>query len=122
MPIVVASKSKSQGYVKIPSLGTSVIVFKAGKESDDYMVEGYIDVRELNTGDRIKVCETIAVDGVVDSVFLCVELSDKQAEPVLRFHTKTLLANMIYKVIIEQLYGYLIGIYYGFIKQVLGTA
>ena len=122
MPIVVASKSKVQGYIKLPSLNTDVVVFQAGKESDDYMVEGYIDLREMGTGDTVGICEKIAVDGVVESAFLCVELSGKQDEPVLRFHTKTLLSNMIYKVIVKQLYGYLIGIYYGFIKQVLGTA
>jgi len=122
MPVVVSSKSSVRGYVKLPSLNTEVVVFQAGKESDDYMVEGYVDVRELETGSTIRVCESIAVDGVVDSTFLCVELSGEQDEPVLRFHTKTLLADMVYKVIIEQVYGYLIGIYYGFIKQVLGVA
>jgi len=120
MPVIIASKEKVQGYIKIHALNTDVVVYESRGASDDYLVEGYIDLREMSSEDTVTICEYIAVDGVVESPFLCVTFKGKQEEPVLRFHTKTLLSNMIYKVVIKQLYGYLIGIYYGFIKEVMG--
>ena len=85
------------------------------------MVEGYIDLREMESGDVVTVCEKIAVDGVVESSFLCVQFSGKQEQPVIRFHTKTLLSTMKYKVMYYHVAGYVFPIYYGFIKEVLGV-
>jgi hypothetical protein len=43
------------------------------------------------------------------------------SDPIIRFHTKTLLYNMMYKVTITQTSGTLRSFPYGFILEVLGV-
>jgi len=122
MPIVIAEKKRFQGHIRPEALNKETVIIEIPGESDDYIVEGYIDLRELQEGDEVGICEYIAVDGSTPSAFICVTFRGRQEQPVIRFHTKTLLSNMLYKVVLKQLYGYLREIYYGFIVEVMGTA
>jgi len=122
MVVVIASKRKHQGYVTPSYLGQDVVIFEVVSEIDDYLVEGYLDLRELQDTDKVVVCEEIAVDGVNYSAYACLEFAGKQDNPVVRFHTKTLLSTMKYRVRLYQPEGYLRTFYYGFIVEVMGTA
>jgi len=122
MPVVVASKTKYYGTVTPSALNTETTVVEIGAQSDDYIVEGYIDVSQLQTGDALEIREYIAVDGSNYQLFIRTTLSGPVSEPVIRFHAKTLLAFMKYKVTIVQTSGSLKGFPYGFVLEVLGTA
>ena len=122
MPVVVASKTRYSGTVTPTDLNVETTVVEIGAQADDYLVEGYIDLSQLAAGDEVVVKEYIAVDGVNYREFCTVTYSGPVPEPVIRFHTKTLLYNMKYKVTIMQTKGILRSFPYGFILEVLGTA
>lgn len=122
MPIVISEKKKFTGSIKASGLNVETVVIEIPGEVDDYLVEGYIDLREMKETDSVTICEKIAVDGVVESSFICATFSGKQGNPVIRFHTKTLLSTMKYKVIYYHTAGYIFPIYYGFIEEVMGVA
>jgi hypothetical protein len=122
MPVVVASKSRFYGTVTPSALNTETTVVEIGAQSDDYIVEGYIDVSQLQTGDALEIREYIAVDGTNYQLFLRTTLSDPVSEPVIRFHAKTFVFLMKYKITVVQTSGSLKGFPYGFVLEVLGTA
>lgn len=121
MPVVIASKTAYSGTVTPSNLNIETTVVEIPGEADDYIVEGYIDLSQLVTGDEVVVREYIAVDGVNYQKFLEVTFSGVQVEPVVRFHAKTLLSSMKYKVTITQTTGTIRSFPYGFIKEVMGT-
>lgn len=121
MPVVVASKTRYSGTVTPADLNIETVVVEIGAQADDYLVEGYIDLSALASGDEVVVREYIAVDGVNYREFCAVTYSGPVSEPVIRFHTKTLLYNMLYKVTVTQTAGTLKSFPYGFILEVLGV-
>ena len=120
-PIVIASKTPYSGTVTPSDLNVETTIIEITGETDDYIVEGYLDVSQLESGDVVTVCEYIAVDGVNYRKFLCTNISGPVDNPVLRFHAKTLLSSMKYKVTIVQIQGTLRSFPYGFIKEVMGS-
>ena len=85
------------------------------------MVEGYLDLGALASGDTLVVKEYIAVDGTNYRTIYTVTYSGPLSDPIIRFHTKTLLYNMKYKVTINQTAGTIRTVPYGFLLEVLGT-
>jgi hypothetical protein len=122
MPVVVASKSRYYGTVTPSALNTETTVIEIGAQSDDYIVEGYIDVSQLQTGDALEIREYIAVDGTNYKYFIRTTLNGPVSEPVIRLHAKTLLMFMKYEVTVVQTSGTLRSFPYGFVLEVLGTA
>ena len=121
-PIVIASKTPYSGTVTPSDLNVETTVIEITGESDDYIVEGYLDLSQLQSGDEVVVREYIAVDGTNYRLFLKATFSGVQEQPIVRFHAKTLLKNMKYKVTITQTQGTLRSFPYGFIKEVMGSA
>jgi len=121
VPIVIASKTRYTGTVVPPALGAEATVVEVPGAEDDYIVEGYIDLGALSSGDAAEVREYIAVDGVNYRVFLRHTFSGPVAEPVVRLHAKTLLSSEKYKVTITQTSGTLRSFPYAFVVEVLGT-
>jgi len=121
MPVIVKQKEDIYGTVSIPALNTPVAVLEKGPLEDDYIVEGYLDLSVLESGDAFEVREYIAVDGTNYRIFLRCAFQGPVGEPVIRFHTKTLLSFMKYKVEVVQTSGTPRSIPYGFVVEVLGT-
>ncbi len=122
MPVIVASKTRYSGTVTPSALNTETIVVDISAQSDDYMVEGYIDLSALASGDTVVIKEYIAVDGVNLRLYAQVTYSGPVSEPIIRFHAKQLLYSMLYRVTITQTAGTLRSFPYGFLVEVLGTA
>jgi hypothetical protein len=122
MPVVIASKSRFYGTVTPPSLNTETTVIEISGQSDDFIVEGYLDLSNLATNDALEVREYIAVDGVNYRIIYRYSFTGSQSEPILRLHAKTLLYNMRYKVTVVQTAGSTLkSIPYGFIVEVMGA-
>jgi hypothetical protein len=121
VPVVVASKTRYSGTVTPADLNIETVVVEIPGQSDDYLVEGYIDLSQLVAGDEVVIKEYIAVDGVNYQLFCQVTYTGPVQEPVIRFHTKTLLYNMKYKVTIMQTAGTVRSYPYAFIVEVMGT-
>ena len=122
MPIIISSKTDYTGTLNIPSLNTETTVIEVTGQTDDYIVEGYIDLSRLQSGDTLIVNEYIAVDGVNYKQFISTQYTAPVSMPVIRFHAKTILKNMKYKVTVNQTSGTPKVIPYGFIVEVMGQA
>jgi pSer/pThr/pTyr-binding forkhead associated (FHA) protein len=119
--VVIVSKQKTYGTLTIPSIGTETTVIEVAGQNDDYMVEGYIDTSQLQTGDTLTIKEYIAVDGYNYQLFVTRTVYGPVDESVVRFHAKTLLNFMKYKVTVTQTSGTPRTLPYGFITEVMGT-
>jgi len=120
MPVIIASKTRYSGTITPTSLNVETTVVDIGAQTDDYMVEGYIDLSALASGDAVEVREYIAVDGTNYRPFVTVVYNGPVQDPVIRFHTKTLLHGMRYRVTVTQTAGVIRSFPYGFILEVLG--
>jgi len=122
MPVVISGKSRYAGIAVVSQLNIETVVVELGPFSDDWMVEGYIDLSGLQDGDAAVVSEYIALDGSNYRLFLRAAVTGPVEEPVIRFHTKTLLSAMRYKVTVTQTAGTPKNVPYCFIAEVMGSA
>jgi hypothetical protein len=122
MPVIISSKSDYTGTITIPSLNTETTVIEVTGQTDDFIVEGYLDLSQLQNEDILTVTEYIAVDGVNYQQFLSSQFSGPVSMPIIRFHAKTIQKTMKYKVTVNQTSGTARNIPYGFIVEVLGQA
>jgi len=122
MPVIISSKSDYTGTITIPSLNTETTVIEVTGQTDDYIVEGYLDLSQLQSGDTLTVTEYIAVDGVNYQQFLSTQYTGPVSMPIIRFHAKTIQKNMKYKVTVNQTSGTPRNIPYGFIVEIMGQA
>jgi hypothetical protein len=120
--VYIRSKQGIRGTATVPSLNAETTVVEVTAQSDDYIVEGYIDVSQLQTGDALEIREYVAVDGANYQLFLRTTLSGSVSEPVIHFRAKTLLFLMKYKVTVVQTAGTPRSFPYGFIVMVYGQA
>ena len=121
MPVVVASKTRYTGSVSPTALNTETAVVDIGAQSDDYIVEGWIDLSALASGDAVTIKEYVAVDGANYRTYATVSYSGPVSDPIIRFHAKTLTYNMKYRVTVTQTSGVLRSFPYGFVLEVLGV-
>jgi len=121
MPVIVARKARYSGTVTPSALNAETVVVDIPPQEDDYLVEGYLDLGALSRGDSVEIREHIAVDGSKFRLFLRAVIDGPAPEPVLRFHTKTLLYDMAYRVTVVQTAGTPKSFPYRFIVEVLGT-
>ena len=119
MPVRIVSKEDVSGTHSVSALNTEETIVEFGSASDDYIVEGWVDLGGLGDGDVVVLCLYISVDGSNYRVFACQEYSGPVDEPVVRFHSMTLGAGMKYRVTVKQTSGNLASIPYWFIRQVL---
>lgn len=119
MPVRVGSKTDYVGTVSLSGLNTETAVVEITAQSDDYIVEGWLDTSALQSGDTLVITEYVSVDGTNYQVFDQVTLTDAQSTPVLRFHSRMLYKNMMYKVTVNQTAGTPRSFPYAFILQVL---
>jgi hypothetical protein len=120
--VYVRSKQDIRGTVTAPALNAETTVVEVGAQSDDYEVEGYIDLSAMQAGDALEIREYIAVDGSSYQLFLRTVLGGPLGEPVIRFHRKLLLWFMRYKVTMVQTAGAPRSLPYGFVVMVYGQA
>jgi hypothetical protein len=122
MPVIIASKSRYVGNVTPPAKGVETTVIEINPQQDDYIVEGYLDLRNLAPADILQVTEYMAVDGANYGPFLIATFFGSQRQPIVRIHSKMLAYNMKYKLTVTQQEGSLKTIPYAIIVEVLGTA
>jgi hypothetical protein len=122
VPVIIASKTRHTGAVTPPALGAETTIIEIAPQADDYIVEGYIDLRNLQPVDTLQVIEYMAVDGTNYGPFLIATFFGEQREPVARIHSKILVYSMKYKLTVTQQTGAPKTIPYAIIVEVLGTA
>lgn len=122
MPIVITSKIRYKGTITPSGLNVETTVIEISPRSDEYMVEGYIDLGNMQYGDVITIKEYISVDGTNVRTFIEKEYADEQKEPIIRFYTKTIDRDSTYKVTIKQTSGVIRSFPYVFFREDFGMA
>jgi hypothetical protein len=122
MPVVIASKTEYTGTVTPSALNTETTVIEVPAQSDTYIVEGWINLSQLQSGDTVVIKIYVAVDGVNYYTYATVAYNGPVPDPIIRVHSMQLCKNMKFKVTITQTAGTTLRSFpYGFIVEVMGT-
>ena len=121
MPVVIANKARYAGIAAVSQLNLETVVVELGPFSDDWMVEGYIDLSGLQSGDAVEVREYVALDGANYRLLYSATVGGPAPQPAVRLHTKTLLSSMKYKVTVNQTAGTPRNVPYYFVVEVMGS-
>lgn len=119
MPVIISDYDEITGTATPTQLNVPVTVIEITGSSGPYIVEGYIDVSSLLEGETVEIVESVAVDGNNYRTFIKTRISGIVDEPAIRFHSKTLLSSMKYKVTISQIAGTLRSFPFAFIRETL---
>ena len=121
MPVVIASKTEYTGTASPSALNTETTVIEVSAQSDTYIVEGWIDLSQLQSGDTVVIKIYVAVDGVNYYTYATAAYNGPLQDPIIRIHSMQLCKNMKFKVTITQTAGTLRSFPYGFVVEVMGT-
>jgi len=115
MPVRVASRTIYKDSVTPSALNTETNVVNIAAQAEIYMVEGYISLENLASGDTLVVREYISADEANLRKYAENTYSGAQDSPIVRFHTKT--TKGPYRVTITQTSGTLRSVPYWFVKE-----
>jgi len=119
MPVRIKSKTRVQGSVTPTAIGEETTVFSLDNQSDDFILEGFISLRELAQGDEVILRMYIAVDGSTSELADEIKLTGPITPSVLRVPAMTLAYNSKPRVTVTQTSGTLRTIRFTFIYQVM---
>jgi len=120
--VYVSYRQKLSGTATISALNTETPVVEVANQTNDFDVEGYIDVSTMQTSDVLVITEYISVDGTNYNIYATQTLSGTQSQPVFRFTRKSFTSNMKYKVTVKQTGGTARSFSYSFIVDVYSQA
>jgi hypothetical protein len=121
MPVTINSINYASGTLSLSSLNSETAVYQFGPAPTDAIVEGYISLQNLQTGDIVVITVYISVDGTNYVVYLQNTIAAPVSMPVVRIHTVQLFPNMLMKVTINQISGTPRSYPYYFAAQVLSS-
>jgi len=121
MTVVIQSKSIYEGTITPSDLNTETVVVQIPSQTDEYTIEGYIDLSQLQDGDEIIITEYVSVDGTNTRKLLSWKLANTQDEPVVRFHSKIIPRDGLYTITITQTSGTVRSFSFWFVQLLFGT-
>jgi len=121
MPVRIREKVRVQASVTPPALDTETDLINLADQTDDYIIEGQIDVYQLASGDEVVIKVYIAVDGVTQRLSDAMKFSGAQTIPIVRVLALTVAYNAKFRVTITQTAGTLRTFPYTFIYQIMET-
>jgi len=121
MTVVIKSKEVLAGTVAPSALSEPALVVDIPDQPDEYIMEGYIDLSQMLTGDEVVIEEFLAVDGASQRLLTKMTFANAQDEPIIRFHSKTIKRDAKYRVQLTQMKGTLREYPYYFIKLNFGV-
>jgi hypothetical protein len=121
MPVVINSIGYSNGTLSLSSLNTETTVFSFSGGSTDAIIEGWISLQNMQSGDITTVTVYVTVDGTNYYVFLQRTFAGPVSNPIMRIHTLQIPPGMGIKVTINQVSGTARSYPYYFVIQVLSS-
>jgi len=121
MPVRIKQKVRSQGSVTPAALNTETDMINLADQTDDYIIEGQIDLSSMASGDEVVIKVYIAVDGVNQRLSDQMTFTGAQTVPVVRVLAHTVLYNGKFRVTVTQTAGTLRTFYYSFLYQIMET-
>jgi len=121
MTIIIAAKEVIAGTASPTALSQPTTVIDLGAEADEYIIEGYIDLSRMNSGDRVSLQESLIINGASRVTLTDASFAGALPEPAIRFHSKTMKRDAKYRVTLTQWDGTLKDYPYFFIKLRFGV-
>jgi hypothetical protein len=119
MPVRIKSKTRVQGSVTPTALNTETVMLDLADQSDDFILEGFISLRELASGDEVILRMYIAVDGTTGELVDEIRVAGPVSPSVFRIPALTLAYNSKPRVTVTQTLGTLRTVRFTFIYQVM---
>jgi len=119
MPVRIKSKTRYQGSVTPSALNTETDIINLADQTDDYIIEGQIDLSNMADGDEVIIRVYIAVDGTNQRKADELKFIGSQDVPVVRVPAVTCLYNAKFRVTITQTAGTLRTFNYSFLLQLM---
>ena len=122
MPVRIKEKQRLTGTVTPSALNTETNVINLADQSDDYIIEGYIDLANMASDDVVELKAYIAVDGANQRLLDKITFSGAQEIPVVRIVAHTVPYNGKFRITITQKAGSTLKSFpYAFIVQIMET-
>jgi len=130
MSVTIATKTDLSGTITPVGLSTETTVVAPGAQADDYIVEGYVDLSNMQLGDTVVLTEYVSLDGSTYLQLNQATFTGAQSgganPPVQHFTSKTLFATVagtkganLYKVTVNQTGGTVRAFNFSFGVQVM---
>ena len=118
----IREKKRFQGSVTPSDLNTETDLINLGDQSDDYIIEGQIDLSNMASDDEVVVKVYMAVDGANQRLMDQARFVGAQEVPVIRVVAHTIPYNGKFRVTITQTAGSTLKtFYYSFIQEIMET-
>ena len=116
----IRDKQRLQGSVTPSAFNTETDVINLGDQSDDYIVEGQLDLSNMASDDVVEVKVYIAVDGTNQRLADKKVFTGVQDIPVVRILAHTLAYNAKFRVTVNQTAGSTLKSFpYSFIVEIM---
>jgi hypothetical protein len=119
MPVRIKTKDRFQSSVTPTDLNIETDIINLADQTDDYIIEGQVDLSALQSGDTVILRTYIAVDGVNQRKSDKMTFSGVQDIPIVRVLAHTIAYNGKFLVTITQTAGTLRSFPYTFILQLM---
>jgi hypothetical protein len=119
MPVRIKQKLRLTGTVTPSNLNVETTVISLDTQSNDYIVEGFISLRNMDSGDSLVVREYVIIDGTNYDKTDEITFSTVPNVKVVRVPAMTIPYNGQFKVTVTQTAGTVRSYPYVFIVQVL---
>lgn len=126
--IIVASKTDTSGSVTPSALSTETALYTPGSQTDDALIEGYVSLQNMASGDAVVVTEYMSVDGTNYEILNQQTYSGAQTDPTIRFVGKMIGpktsgsgGGQLWKATVNQTAGTLRAFPFSFVLEVLGA-
>jgi hypothetical protein len=119
MPVRIRAKQRLQSSVTPSALGAETNIINLGDQSDDFIIEGFISLRNMASGDSVILRSYVAVDGTNQDKVDELSFSGAQNIPVVRIPATTLAYNAKPRITVTQTAGTLRAFPYTIILQIM---
>jgi len=119
MPVRIRAKQRYQDSVAPTDLNVETDILNLSDQTDDFILEGYISLQNLASGDQVIIKVYLAVDGTNQVLSDKMTFSDVQEIPVVRIPALTLPYNAKPRITITQTAGTVKAFPYAIIVQIM---
>jgi hypothetical protein len=105
MPVRIRTKLKFRGTVTPQSLNAETDVISLQTQPNDYIIEGFISLRNMESDDMVTVREYVAIDGINIDLSDEITIAGILHVPVVRIPAMTLPNDAKFRVTVTQISG-----------------
>ena len=119
MPVRIRAKYRYKGSVQPTDLNTETDIVSLDVQDDDFILEGYIDLSNLASGDTVVIRLYVAVDGANRKLLDRMTIYGPVDPPIVRMPAHTFAYDMQPRITITQTAGILRSFPYYFLMQLM---